>query len=132
LVLELNAGESLRMFVPQTINPNAAGSGPATLPSAGVESTLGLFAAPNGLAVDAGFGQFQGLGESQFTSQAELLVHSIQNQTSTVQTVLGLDWNSFNPNVSLFGKLDPSVCLPGDQRDEEAGTSDASQKCAAP
>jgi hypothetical protein len=132
LELQLSPGETLRMFVPQTVNPHDSASGPATLPTAGVESTLGLFAAPNGLAVDAGFGQFQGLGESQFTSQAELLVHSIQNQTATVQTVLGLDWNSFNPNVSLFGKLDPSVCLPGDQRDEEAGASDASQKCAAP
>jgi len=51
--------------------------------------------------------------------KAEALVRSIQNQTATVQSVLGLDWASFDPNVSLFGTLDPSVCLPGDQRDEE-------------
>ncbi len=48
-------------------------------------------------------------------------MRSIQNQTATVQSVLGLDWASFDPNVSLFGTLDPSVCLPGDQRDEEQG-----------
>jgi len=131
LVLELNPGDTLRMFVPQTINANSASSGPATLPSPGVQSTLSTFISPNLLAVGDGFGQFQGIGETQFTSQAELLVRSIQNQTATVQTVVGLDWASFDPNVSLFGKLDPSVCLPGDQRDEEAGAPGAADKCVA-
>jgi hypothetical protein len=119
------------MFVPQTVNSSDANSAPSTLPSAGVESTLSLFAAPSSLSVDAGFGQFQGLGATQFTSQAELLVHSIQNQTASVESVLGLDWSSFDPNVSLFGKLDPSVCLPGDQRDEEQGADGKGEKCTA-
>jgi hypothetical protein len=38
-----------------------------------------------------------------------------------LQNVVGLDWGSFDPNISLFGTLDPSVCLPSDQRDEESG-----------
>jgi hypothetical protein len=123
LSLQLDAGSSLRMFVPQTIDPNDASRAPATLPSQGVLSTLSLFGAPNSLSVQAGFGQFQGLGDTQFTSAAEGLVRTIQNQTAVVQTVLGLDWASFDPNVSLFGTLDPAVCLPGDQRDEEKGDS---------
>jgi hypothetical protein len=131
LVLQLNAGNTLRMFVPQTVNPNDANSGPATLTSPGVNTTLSLFTSPNLLAVEDGFGQFTGLGETQFTSPAELLVRSIQNQTATVQSVVGLDWSSFDPNVSLFGKLDPSVCLPGDQRDEEPGAPGAADRCAA-
>ena len=121
LSLLLSAGNTLRLFVPQTVDPNDPDRAPSTLPSAGVSSTLGLFSAPNALALLAGFGQFQGLGDTQFTSPAEALVRSIQNQTATVQSVLGLDWASFDPNVSLFGTLDPSVCLPGDQRDEEQG-----------
>ena len=132
LILQLAAGDTLRMFVPQTVNSSDPNSAPSTLPSAGVESTLVLFAAPSSLAVDAGFGQFTGLSQSQFTSQAELLVHSIQNQTASVESVLGLDWSSFDPNVSLFGKLDPSVCLPGDQRDEEQGADGKGEKCVAP
>jgi len=41
------------------------------------------------------------------------------------------DWASCDPNVSLFGKLDPSVCLPGDQRDEEPGAPGAADECVA-
>ncbi|MEJ0035888.1 MAG: hypothetical protein WDO68_07380 [Gammaproteobacteria bacterium] len=82
-----------------------------------------MFGAPSALALQAGFGQFQSISDTQFTSPAEALVRSIQNQTATVQSVLGLDWASFDPNVSLFGTLDPSVCLPGDQRDEEQSSS---------
>ena len=119
LSLNLEAGNTLRMFVPQTVDPNDLNRAPSTLPSPGVTSTLSLFAAPSALALQAGFGQFQSLSDTQFTSPAEALVRSIQNQTATVQSVLGLDWASFDPNVSLFGTLDPSVCLPGDQRDEE-------------
>ncbi|MEJ1963385.1 MAG: filamentous hemagglutinin N-terminal domain-containing protein [Gammaproteobacteria bacterium] len=123
LSLQLSAGNTLRLFVPQTIDPNDASRAPSTLPGNGVLSTLSLFSAPSSLAVRAGFGQFQGLSDLQFTSPAEALVRSIQNQTATTQTVLGLDWASFDPNVSLFGTLDPSVCLPSDQRDEESGAS---------
>lgn len=121
LELELSAGNSLRLFVPQTVNPNDPNQAPATLPSAGVLSTLSLFASPDPRATTAGFGQFQSLSESQFTSPAETLVRTIQNQTATVQSVQGLDWASYDPNVSLFGTLDPAVCMPADQRDEEAG-----------
>ena len=39
----------------------------------------------------------------------------LQDQTATVRTVVGLGWASFDRNVSLFGKLDSSACLPGDQ-----------------
>ena len=123
LTLQLDAGNTLRLFVPQTVNPTDATRAPATLPSTGVITTLSLFGAPSPLSVQAGFGQFTGLGDSQFTSPAESLVRTIQNQTTNVQTVLGLDWASFDPNVSLFGTLDPSVCLPADQRDEEKGDS---------
>jgi hypothetical protein len=130
LVFDLNPGTTLRLFVPLSIAGNSSDS-PATLTSPGVTSTLAEFVSPSALALEDGFGQFQGLGESQFTSQAELLVHSIQNQTATVQSVVGLDWSSFDPNVSLFGKLDPSVCLPGDQRDEEEGTPGKADRCVA-
>jgi hypothetical protein len=130
LVLQLNPGNTLRMFVPQTIDPNSASSGPATLPSAGVQSTVSLFLSPSLPAIEDGFGQFQGLGETSFTSQAQILVRSIQNQTAIVQSVVGLDWASFDPNVSLFGKLDPSVCLPSDQRDEETAPA-SGDKCTA-
>src|SRR5690606_2593077 len=57
---QLGAGNSLRLFVPQTIDPNDANRAPATLPSAGVTTTLNRFA-PIDLAALAGFNQFQGL-----------------------------------------------------------------------
>ncbi len=123
LSLQLDPGNTLRIFVPQTVDSNDPNRAPATLPSAGVLTTLSLFGAPSALAVEAGYAQFQGLSDTLYTSQAESLVHSIQNQTAVVQTVLGLDWGSFDPSVSLFGTLDPSVCLPSDQRDEEAGAA---------
>ncbi len=40
-----------------------------------------------------------------------------------------IDWASYNPNVTLFGTLNPAVCLPADQR--IAGTG-ASSACKAP
>ena len=121
LSLRLNPGNTLHIFVPQTVDYHDPSRAPATLPSTGVVTTLSLYAAPSNLAVEAGFGQFQGLSDSLYTSPAESLVHSIQNQTTVLQNVVGLDWGSFDPNISLFGTLDPSVCLPSDQRDEEAG-----------
>jgi hypothetical protein len=122
LEFDLSAGNSLRLFVPQTIDPKDPARAPATLPSAGVTTTLSLFSVPDLLATSAGFGQFQSLSETPFTSAAESLVRTVQNQTNTVQSVLGLDWGSFDTNVSLFGTLDPAVCLPSDQRDEEQGS----------
>ncbi len=68
----------------------------------------------------AGFGQFQDGADTLFTSASEALVRTIQNRTNTVQTMLGLDSAWFDPNVRLFGTLDPAVCLRPDQRDEEA------------
>lgn len=122
LDLQLSAGNTLKIFVPQTVDPHDPNRAPATLPSSGVVTTLSLFGAPSLLALEAGFGQFQGLDNgSLYTSASESLVRSIQNQTTVVQNVAGLDWSSFDPNVSLFGTLDPPVCLPSDQRDEEQG-----------
>jgi hypothetical protein len=122
LDLQLSAGNTLKVFVPQTVDPEDPARAPATLPSSGVVTTLSLFGAPSLLALEAGFGQFQGLGNGAlYTSPSESLVRSIQNQTTVVQNVAGLDWSSFDPNVSLFGTLDPPVCLPPDQRDEEQG-----------
>jgi len=122
LDLQLSAGNTLKVFVPSTINTHDPTRAPATLPSSGVTTTLTLFNAPNLLALEAGFGQFLGLDNGTlYTSSAESLVRSIQNQTTVVQNVVGLDWTSFDPNVSLFGTLDPPVCLPPDQRDEEQG-----------
>jgi hypothetical protein len=112
----------LRLFVPQTVDPKDPTRAPATLPSAGVTTTLSLFGAPNPDATRAGFGQFQSVvSDSPFTSAAEGLVRTVQSQTNTVQSVLGLDWASFDANVSLFGTLEPAVCMPSDQRDEEEG-----------
>jgi hypothetical protein len=121
LSLRLNPGNTLRIYVPQTVDYHDPSRAPATLPSTDVVTTLSLYAAPSELAVEAGFGQFQGLSDSLYTSPAESLVHSIQSQTTVLQNVVGLDWGSFDPNISLFGTLDPSVCLPSDQRDEESG-----------
>jgi hypothetical protein len=121
LSLQLDAGNTLHIYVPTSIDSKDSTRAPSTLPSVGVSTTLSTFSAPDVLSVQAGFGQFQGLSDTLFTSPAEALVRSIQNQTATVQSVVGIDWASFNPNVSLFGTLDPSVCLPSDQRDEEQG-----------
>src|SRR6185369_12476578 len=76
LNLQLAAGNTLRLFVPQAVDPNDATRAPATLPSQGVVTTLSLFGAPNALSVQAGFGQFTGLGDTQFTSPAESLVRT--------------------------------------------------------
>ena len=119
LTFTLAAGDSLRLFVPDTIDPKDPNRGPSTLSSAGTSATITLFTAPSVLASTAGFDQFTGFGETQFTSALESLIKTIQNQTGTVQGVLNIDWGSFDPNVSLFGTLEPAVCLPGDQRDEE-------------
>src|SRR5262249_31127017 len=35
--------------------------------------------------------------------------------------VLYIDWSSFDPNVSLFGTVNPAVCLPPEQREEDNG-----------
>ena len=94
LSLQLSAGDTLHIFVPQTVNYHDPSRAPATLPSSGVVTTLSLYAAPSDLAVEAGFGQFQGLSDSLYTSPAESLVHSIQNQTTVLQNVVGLDWSS--------------------------------------
>ena len=48
--------------------------------------------------------------------------------TQGTQSVLVIDWGSYNPNVSLFGTLNPAVCLPADQRDESGGSGSS---CAA-
>ena len=40
-----------------------------------------------------------------------------------------VDWASYNPDVTLFGTLNPAVCLPADQRIAGAGSSSA---CTAP
>ena len=40
-----------------------------------------------------------------------------------------VDWASYNPDVTLFGTLNPAVCLPADQRIAGTGSSSA---CAAP
>jgi len=48
--------------------------------------------------------------------------------TQGTQSVLVIDWASYNPNVSLFGTLNPAVCLPADQRDEGVGSGSG---CAA-
>lgn len=48
--------------------------------------------------------------------------------TQGTQSVLYIDWGSYNPNVSLFGTLNPAVCLPADQREEGVGSASG---CAA-
>jgi filamentous hemagglutinin family protein len=48
--------------------------------------------------------------------------------TQGTGSVLYIDWASYNPNVSLFGTLNPAVCLPADQRDESMGSGSG---CAA-
>jgi hypothetical protein len=50
--------------------------------------------------------------------------------TQGTGSVLYIDWASYNPNVSLFGTLNPAVCLPADQRDEGGGSGSGSG-CAA-
>ncbi|MGH8217747.1 MAG: filamentous hemagglutinin N-terminal domain-containing protein [Steroidobacteraceae bacterium] len=53
---------------------------------------------------------------------------SVQNDAG--RSVLFIDWASYNPNVSLFGTLNPAVCLPGDQREDDTGSG--SGGCSAP
>ena len=120
--LELGAGDTLRLYVPHTIDPNDPNRAPFTLPSAGVSTVLHRFHSPSVPAAQAGYGRFQGFDELNFTSPAETMLRSLQSQTGTVQSVLDIDWASFDPNVSLFGTLEPAVCLPSDQRDEEEST----------
>lgn len=48
--------------------------------------------------------------------------------TQGTQSVLYIDWGSYNPNVNLFGTLNPAVCLPADQREEGVGSGSG---CAA-
>ncbi|MHB8815155.1 MAG: hypothetical protein ACYDAE_18035 [Steroidobacteraceae bacterium] len=48
--------------------------------------------------------------------------------TGLDRSVLYIDWSSYNPNVSLFGTLNPAVCLPADQREEGVGSGSG---CAA-
>jgi filamentous hemagglutinin family protein len=38
---------------------------------------------------------------------------------------LYIDWASFDPNVSLFGTVNPPICLPGDQAEEDPEAGDA-------
>ncbi|MGH8295533.1 MAG: beta strand repeat-containing protein, partial [Steroidobacteraceae bacterium] len=43
--------------------------------------------------------------------------------TQGTQSVLYIDWGSYNPNVSLFGTLNPAVCLPVGQREDGVGSA---------
>ena len=36
---------------------------------------------------------------------------------------LYVDWASFDPNISLFGTVNPPICLPRDQQDDDSGES---------
>ncbi len=38
---------------------------------------------------------------------------------------LYIDWASFDPNVSLFGTVNPPICLPRDQQEEDDSAADA-------
>jgi hypothetical protein len=42
-----------------------------------------------------------------------------------------IDWASFNPNVSLFGTVNPPICLPSDQSEEDPEPDDAAAGAAS-
>jgi hypothetical protein len=52
----------------------------------------------------------------------QLSPNSAENNSAGRQ-VLYIDWSSFDPNVSLFGTVNPAICLPSDQREEDNGQS---------
>jgi filamentous hemagglutinin family protein len=65
---------------------------------------------------------------SQF-SQGEANAGSESISGSEHVHLVYIDWASYNPNVTLFGTLNPAVCLPADQRIAGTGSSSA---CRAP
>ncbi|MGH8261057.1 MAG: hypothetical protein ACREUG_15355, partial [Steroidobacteraceae bacterium] len=69
---------------------------------------------------------FESASSFQLAPEARL---AATDSSDLGHNVLYIDWASYNPNVSLFGTLNPAVCLPGDQRDEDASPASS---CVAP
>ena len=56
---------------------------------------------------------------SSFQASPTLSTQLADASTGLGKSVLYIDWGSYNPNVSLFGTLNPAVCLPADQREDD-------------
>lgn len=115
LRLQLSAGESLRLFVPQAIDPQSS-NGPAFLAGQDVTTTVSWFNAPDELAANAGFGQFEGFDTTSSGSGTELQLRTLQGQASRVVTTVGFDFGLPDPEVQLFETSYPAVCMPMELR----------------
>ena len=63
------------------------------------------------------------LANGRVAVNSDSLSAAKQALSSGVITRVNVDWAAFDPNVSLFGTLDPSLRLPADQIDEEIPTA---------
>jgi hypothetical protein len=76
-------------------------------------------------------GALQTSGQNRFTSTgADAVLTGSEASSTQGEGTLYIDWASFDPNVSLFGTVNPPICLPSDQADEETETVDPAAAAA--
>jgi filamentous hemagglutinin family protein len=67
--------------------------------------------------------QLGGNAEVVFDPNAQNSLLDLSNATNAQgEGTLYIDWASFDPNVSLFGTVNPPICLPRDQQEEDDAT----------
>jgi hypothetical protein len=124
------AGQTIFLIVPaiegiQTSTPNVnfAGS-PASLLLKGYTGTGALLfdtaTAFNADTIILGNETIVPLRNGRVAVNSDSLSAAKQALSSGVISRVNIDWAAFDPNVSLFGTLDPSIRLPADQIDELA------------
>ncbi len=130
-LLRVNASQAPQSL--QLVVPSANGKDPTNTPNvlANVSpnrlvfngNQLNLYSAPFGNIVSGGQFIISGvqLGEAGTQEGRAGSLSLTEASEAGGHRVLYIDWSSFDPNVSLFGTVNPAVCLPKDQREEDSG-----------
>jgi filamentous hemagglutinin family protein len=64
------------------------------------------------------------------TQGAATVLAATSSQNAQGEGTLYIDWASFDPDVSLFGTVNPPICLPRDQAEEDDGSAESTGGCA--
>jgi filamentous hemagglutinin family protein len=68
----------------------------------------------------------------RFDPSAQNSLLDLSNATNAQgEGTLYIDWASFDPNVSLFGTVNPPICLPRDQQEEDDSEAPATANAAS-
>jgi hypothetical protein len=131
IATSVSAGRTVFLIVPamngiQTSTPNINYSGsPTSLLLKGYSGSAGTLLFDAATAFSAETVLLNGesivpLLNGRVAVNTDSLSAAKQALSSGVINRVNIDWAAFDPNVSLFGTLDPALRLPSDQLDEEA------------